>query len=124
MDVEVLEWNQPDDLDTTLLNDIEAAHKQARPITYTVVNPTSKPSDPATKKRIFKNLHAQLQKEVQRAAECGTWMMLDVEIAKDARVHADKQGDQWEDVEMALFEPRIRDIVKALIAKRREVAVM
>jgi hypothetical protein len=122
LNVQIIEWEQPKNLETTLLNDIEAAHKQQpHPITYTVVNPSSDPTAPETKRKIFGNLHRQLQQEVEKAFVCGSWMSVSAEVVNEAKCHAGKALEEWEDVDMALFEPCIREVVKLLIAKRREV---
>lgn len=119
--VQVVEWEQPNNLDATLLGDIDVARKQRPyPITYTVVNPNTDPSTPEAKRRIFANLHRQLGREVEKVVNSGSWVGLAPEVLKEAQGHAAKPAKYWEDMDVTLFEPRVRELVRLLIAKRRE----
>jgi hypothetical protein len=122
--IKEIEWEQPDNPEPSLLQDIKKAHQELpKPLTYTVVNPKSDPNAPETKRRIFANLHKQLIREVGVAVEKGIAMSFAPEVWDEINGHAGKPVDDWEDVDMAVFERRVRELVRMLIAKRREAAV-
>ena len=122
---DVVSWKQPDNLDTTLLSDIDAAHKQEREPTYTVVNPASDPNKPETQRTIFKNLMKQFDMEVQRAKECGSWFKLAPEEAAEVWVIAKRREEmEGDDIDTALNEPDVRRLVKMLIERRRDACVV
>ena len=122
LDTEVVEWEQPDDVDVTLLDEINAAHKALpQPVTYTVVNSSTDLSDPSQRCRLFGNLVRQLTMEKERAVKCGSWVMLAPEVTKEVLEYTARPLDAWLDTEMDMFEPRVREMVKALIQKRRDV---
>lgn len=121
--VEVMQWTQPDNLDVTLLDEIDAAHKnQPHPVTYTVISTSKDAGTPEGKRRLFANLHRQLGMEVEKALECGSWTTIEAEV-KEARGHVAKPVEHWEDMDVTLFEPRVRELVRLLIKRRREVAI-
>jgi hypothetical protein len=120
-----VEWDQPDVHDASLIADIEARHaNQPRPITYTFINPNMDMSIPENKRKCFGNLHRQLGREVEKAVECGSYMGLDSAVWREVGEHAGRTIESWDDMEMDLFEPRVRELVKLLIQKRREIMVV
>jgi hypothetical protein len=53
-------------------------------ITYTTVNTGTDSSKPENKRRLFKNLHRQLIKELERAVKCGIWTIIPADVLKEA----------------------------------------
>jgi hypothetical protein len=121
---EFVELEQPSIHNMTLMGEIEEALQTPLPLTYTAINSSTDTSTPENKRRLFQNLHRQLTKEVEKARTSGGWMSIPPDVLKEAQKHAEQPAEHWEDLDVTLFEPRIRELVKLLIAKRREMQLM
>jgi hypothetical protein len=93
-------------------------------ITYTAVNTWTDSSKPENKRRLFRNLHWQLIKELERAIKCGSWTIIPADVLKEAWGHAAKPAEHWVDLDADVLAPRIRELLKLLIAKRREMKLL
>jgi len=70
---------------------------------------------------MFANLHRQLNDELEMAWGLGTCEMIGVQVNNKAAFYAKKHPHQWNDMEMELAEPEIRDTVRQLIINRQEL---
>jgi hypothetical protein len=121
---EIIEWEQPGIQNTALMSEIEEAHKTPLPITYTAISSSTDMSRTQNKRRLFGNLHRQFAKEIEKAKEWESWLAIPPEVWHEAQGHASKPCHHWEEMDIILFEPRIRELVRLLIAKRREAELL
>ena len=92
--------------------------KERLPDTITVEFPDVEVT-PEIKKRRFRNLHRQLNIQLKMAEELGTMMLMDDAFVEEVQSYATKRLESWEEMEMELLEPRMREIVKELIKQRK-----
>ena len=90
--------------------------KQPRPLTTSAKNPRIEMTD-KRKRKLWGNLHRQLGDELYKAKKHGYALEKDI-IGEAARFV--REYDRADTLEMDLMDGRVRDIVRMLIAKRRE----
>ncbi|KIW05287.1 uncharacterized protein PV09_03814 [Verruconis gallopava] len=120
---EVLHWEQPSNDGGSIVEEVKQAHRKPLPLTYTVVNPATDKSQPENRRRLFGNLHGQLAREIDKALKCGSWTRLGPDVLGEMQALAVRPAELWEDMDMTMQEPRIRELVRMLIASRREMGV-
>jgi hypothetical protein len=119
--LEEIEWQQPEEVNASLHDKIEAAHKNPQGITYTVISHGTDLSKPEERARLFGNLHKQLQREVKGAKDSGSWWSLMQDEMRNAEEWSKRED--WSGVDgHDMWEPSVREIVRTLIKKRRELA--
>jgi hypothetical protein len=100
------------------LKDIRQLQGKPRPATVTAKNPNTK-MDVENKRRLFRNLHKQLSEELGIAKQLGTLGPATEKFVNEATDFATKHVECWEDLDINMMEPRVREIVRELIIKRQ-----
>lgn len=101
------------------MDEVAKAREQPLPLTYTAISKSTDTSKPEHQRRLFINLHRQLKQEFEKAKKSGSWVDIPGNEWEQIERLVIETAEHWDDPYVKIFEPKIRELVKLLIATRR-----